>query len=806
MREALVASDDVGKEGDLVEEARYVELAVPIARLLTATAPYRRMYASSRVWCISSTENGGGVAEMMPRMLHMMRGFGATARWLILEAGEMADPFFRLTKLLHNSIHGQGPAINDPDFAPDWLDAGLERLPAEVRAKLPPGAGTLDKMAAIYQHVNDVNAEAFLSKFLNSVDAQRDIVIIHDPQPMGMIRMLRVRCPRVKTIWRCHIGLDWSNGPTEAAWGFLDPHLRMFDACVFSTQEYVRESVKDRSVVIRPGIAPLTAKNRELSAFSIAQTLARAGLLPELECLMGECMVEPPFEQQALVYGKGVARADAGTADDKGEAGAGAGAPGEPARAGEGEERGGEDVAAFTGLEDAEELGAGAGFGQLQQLGRRLHIAARRSASPVESEPEAGEFSESPGSPVTESESRSATSITTPSSTRSAISPVPAGIHLNADGSQGGLTPGHPLHVPALGGRRPSSAELRAARARAGLLDRDGGLDAASGPGGVGARHGRASAEAPASGRSPRLASRAPTKPAPGAPAEPAEQLTDILAATAGKLHERSRSRSAPRSGSRTAPGREGAETSHAGAAAGTGAAGASEGKGGDGLGGAEADLRALSAHPSVTVAERGECIGGSIMGVDSIGFLQRPVVLQVSEPARTLLLARGMGWVVVLSANRPTFEQTSLGGAGVCCSSCAAPRNLVGRITTPCISSPSPPSLRRLQVSRWDRLKGWFSLLKAWVDLKTRISYYCQECDLLLTRPSEMPCARRHRRILESACLVCAGPDPKSIAGEGRRWLPGDRFTSARVCVSPAALMQAPHPRGVINMGRLET
>jgi hypothetical protein len=651
MREVSVASDDVGKEGDLVEEARYVELAVPIARLLTATAPFRRMYASSRVWCISSTENGGGVAEMMPRMLHMMRGFGATARWLILEAGEMADPFFRLTKLLHNSIHGQGPAINDPDFAPDWLDAGLEKLPAEARAKLPPGAGTLDKMAAIYQHVNDVNAEAFLSKFLHSVDAQRDIVIIHDPQPMGMIRKLRERCPRVKTIWRCHIGLDWSNGPTEAAWGFLEPHLRLFDACVFSTQEYVRESVKDRSVVIRPGIAPLTAKNRELSAFSIAQTLARAGLLPELECLMGECMVEPPFEHQALVYGHGVARADAGTADDKAaDSGASATSAGEATLAGAGDGRGGGDVAAFTGLEDADELRAGAGFGELQQLGRRLHIAARRSGSPVVSEPEAGEFSESPGSPVTESQSRSATSITTPSSTRSAISPVPAGLHLYEDERLDKRTPGHPLHVPALGGRRPSSAELRAARARAGLLDRDGGIDAASAPGGVSGHPGRQSAEVPGNGGSPALASRAPSKPVRGPPEAPADQLSNMLAATEGTLHVRSRSRSAPRSGSRTAPGREGAEAAYSGVLAGTGAAGVTDGRGGDGLGGAEADLRALSAHPSVTVADRGESATGMRMhmGIDSIGFLQRPIVLQVSDAAGfpcTLRLAHGRAW-----------------------------------------------------------------------------------------------------------------------------------------------------------------
>lgn len=88
-----------------------------------------------------------------------------------------------------------------------------------------------------------------------------------------------------------------------AAGRFLEPYLDSYDACVFSTQEYVRPSVAHKSVVIRPGIAPLTAKNRELSAVEVAQTLMRAGLLPELEgCSSGCDTVEPPFSHKAMIY------------------------------------------------------------------------------------------------------------------------------------------------------------------------------------------------------------------------------------------------------------------------------------------------------------------------------------------------------------------------------------------------------------------------------------------------------------------------------------------------------------------------
>lgn len=276
-----------GRDSALAEEARYVALALPIARLLQQASAYRGIFQRLRIYCISSTASGGGVAEMMPRLVHLMRDFGASSRWVIIEPeAALADAFFRCTKHLHNSIHGEGPALDDPTFAPAWLDAGVAKLPpgeldaavrrfrgvpmggsskssapaaaaaaadgagrsgsglaagsqpggaqpssaaadadhkrdrtaAAAAAELDPPPTTLEKMRALYEHVNDVEADDFLTRFMPDPDPARDIVVIHDPQPLALVTALRRRCPpRTKIIWRCHIGLDYSNAPTEAA-------------------------------------------------------------------------------------------------------------------------------------------------------------------------------------------------------------------------------------------------------------------------------------------------------------------------------------------------------------------------------------------------------------------------------------------------------------------------------------------------------------------------------------------------------------------------------------------------------------
>src|SRR5690349_1316494 len=59
--------------------------------------------AGRRLWNVNSTAVGGGVAEMMRLLLAYTRGAGVDARWWVLRGD--AD-FFRITKRVHNALHG----------------------------------------------------------------------------------------------------------------------------------------------------------------------------------------------------------------------------------------------------------------------------------------------------------------------------------------------------------------------------------------------------------------------------------------------------------------------------------------------------------------------------------------------------------------------------------------------------------------------------------------------------------------------------------------------------------------------------
>src|SRR5947207_14483743 len=63
----------------------------------------RRALSGRTVWHVNSTAAGGGVAEMLPRVLGYLNGAGVDARWLVTEAD---GAFFRLTKRLHHALHG----------------------------------------------------------------------------------------------------------------------------------------------------------------------------------------------------------------------------------------------------------------------------------------------------------------------------------------------------------------------------------------------------------------------------------------------------------------------------------------------------------------------------------------------------------------------------------------------------------------------------------------------------------------------------------------------------------------------------
>lgn len=209
------------------------------------------------LWMVNSAARGGGVAEMMPTMVTLLNELGIRARWFVIGSEEPA--FFRLTKRIHNLIHG----TDDPA-----MDASGDRH--------------------LFEANNAVNART-----LEGLVRDGDLLVVHDPQPMPLAGMLRSRL-RIGTVWRCHIGLDEQNDATRAAWSFLAPYADDYDHAVFSAPEYVPAMLRDRARIIHPAIDPLSPKNRDLHLHTVVGILANAAL-----AVAPGPVVQPPFPHLA---------------------------------------------------------------------------------------------------------------------------------------------------------------------------------------------------------------------------------------------------------------------------------------------------------------------------------------------------------------------------------------------------------------------------------------------------------------------------------------------------------------------------
>jgi trehalose synthase len=201
----------------------------------------RELFAGRRVWNVNSTARGGGVAEMLVSLLAYAHGAGVDAHWIVISGN---DPFFTLTKRIHNNLHsspGDGGDLGD----------------AERR---------------IYEEALKPNVDEFLDMV-----APDDVVIVHDPQPAGLIGPLKERVG-LPVIWRCHVGIDTPSDISRRAWSFLRPYVEPADAYVFSRQAFVWEGLADEKIeLIAPVIDAFSPKNQELDPGTVAAILHAAG-------------------------------------------------------------------------------------------------------------------------------------------------------------------------------------------------------------------------------------------------------------------------------------------------------------------------------------------------------------------------------------------------------------------------------------------------------------------------------------------------------------------------------------------------
>ncbi len=218
-----VAGGDVGRLYDrAVEEAR-------------------RSLGGATVWHINSTAEGGGVAELLASSLGYLVDDGIAARWLVLEG----DPeFFRITKRVHNRLHGV------------LGDAGA--------------LGSAERRH--YEEVIRGNIEGTTSI------ASDDVVVVHDPQPLGLVPLLRAKGATV--IWTCHVGIDVPNAFVRSAWEFLLDDAEAADAITFSRRASVWEVLDLEKIrIIPPCIDAFSPKNDRIDPEDRDAILRATGLL-----------------------------------------------------------------------------------------------------------------------------------------------------------------------------------------------------------------------------------------------------------------------------------------------------------------------------------------------------------------------------------------------------------------------------------------------------------------------------------------------------------------------------------------------
>ena len=222
-------------------------------QLMDRATHAREVLAGRTVWNINTTATGGGVAEMLQTLLGYSRGAGVDARWLVM-AGD--SEFFRMTKRMHNFFHG-----NPGD--------GGELGEAERAHFDEVAAANGQELAAMVRPV--------------------DIVLVHDPQPAGLVPV--VATCGASVVWRSHIGVDHGNEFTDAAWSFVRPYVEQADVCVFSRQAYVPQWLERPVRIIAPSIDPFSVKNADMPDESVKAILKHVGLI------RGELDVVPTFHR-----------------------------------------------------------------------------------------------------------------------------------------------------------------------------------------------------------------------------------------------------------------------------------------------------------------------------------------------------------------------------------------------------------------------------------------------------------------------------------------------------------------------------
>jgi trehalose synthase len=174
---------------------------------------------------VNSTREGGGVAEILHRLIPLKRELGLDVSWEVITGDAR---FFQCTKKMHNLLQGDREEIE-----PELCD-----------------------------HYEAINAENY--ERLRSTLDTADLVFIHDPQPAPLRRFCTH--PRGKWVWRCHID---ASRPYRPLWKYLQMFVSQYDASIYSLPAFA-QPMPHPLYIIPPSIDPLSEKNIDLDEAEVS--------------------------------------------------------------------------------------------------------------------------------------------------------------------------------------------------------------------------------------------------------------------------------------------------------------------------------------------------------------------------------------------------------------------------------------------------------------------------------------------------------------------------------------------------------
>jgi len=232
-----------------LEDFRHV---VPDETLAEIYARARGLYGKHIVH-VNATYQGGGVAEILFPLVSLMNDVGIDAGWRILHGSQ---EFFEITKSFHNAL--QGGKLN-----------------------------LTEKRKNLYVQVND--------NFARFTHLDHDCIIVHDPQPLSLIRSYRKHQP---WIWRCHIDLT---DPHKDLWDFMKGFLLKYDQVVFSSEKYFKEDLPVDQRLMFPAINPLSQKNRHINDKTVHEYIAKAAVSTDKPLITQVSRLDPWKDPEGVV-------------------------------------------------------------------------------------------------------------------------------------------------------------------------------------------------------------------------------------------------------------------------------------------------------------------------------------------------------------------------------------------------------------------------------------------------------------------------------------------------------------------------